>query len=428
MKDQKDTHLFSIDTRLFIEKNVEALRTATDKGASDIDMLCVVLGFLFDFNFLYIYETNDGINFHKNNEFKKSPLSETPKFDDYIELLKAAFQESKATSIQKEEKLKDNILLVNAIAAIPLFVDNTQKILIVCKQFTGSMEEVFQDFVFNSYELERYLSVIKIFSQVHEKERQLIHSEKLAELGTLTAGIAHEINNPLNTIITKLRMLQDYVSDFKQFLIEFKDDNRLLLSKTKRLNAEFIIERLEKSIQLPLEMAERVSNTVKILKRFAASDTHELEFVEVNDLLDEALEVMWHKIKHKAVVVKNYGKNLRPVKTSPNRLCQVMVNILDNATDAISDHGNIKITTWQNNKEIVVEIMNDGAPITKENLMRLFTPYFTTKEHGLGLGLYISRHIIKELNGSIAAESIEGKGTIFKIRLPLERKNEDEKA
>jgi len=412
----------------FIEKNAEALRTATRKGASDLDMLCIILGFLFDFNFLYIYETTEGEKFHRSNEFKKSPYTEEPQYEGFVQLIKSAFQTNKVASLQKEESLKDNMLLVHAIAAVPLAINNIKRVLVVCKQLIKAKDEVIEGFIFDSYELERYLSVIEIFVRIHEQDRQLIQSEKLAELGTLTAGIAHEINNPLSTIINKLEMLSTYVLDFKSFLIEFKDDNRLLLSQTKRLKADFIIAHIEKNIQLPLEMAERVRSTVQSLKRFAASDTGELEFVNVNHLLDEALQIVWNKVKHKAVVTKNYNKNLPSIKTSPIRLSQVLVNILDNAADAITEHGNIRIETWQGENEIVIQIVNDGTTISKENLQRLFTPYFTTKEGGLGLGLYISHRIINDLNGSIAAESEKEKGTAFTIRLPLARKDEHEKA
>jgi len=407
----------------FIEKNAEALRTAAGKGPSDLDMLCVVLGFLFDFNSLYIYESEDGVSFHKMTELKKSPFIVDPQYEGFVPLLKFAFQENKAASIQKEEQLKDNMLWVNAIAAIPFAINHAGKILIICKQLETSKDEVAEGYIFDSYVLQRYLSVIKIFVRIHEQERQLIQnrliqSEKLAELGTLTAGIAHEINNPLNTIITKLKMLQDYVLDFKQFLVEFKDDNRLLLDKTKRLRADFIIDRLEKSIQLPLEMAERVKTIVLSLKRYAAIDKGEMDLVNVNQLLEESLEIVWNKVKHKAVVTKNYDQSLKSIKTSPNKLSQVLVNILDNAADAIPERGNIRINTWQDEKEICIQIVDDGIGISNENLKKLFTPYFTTKTDGLGIGLYLNHLIISGLKGSITVESELGKGAAFTIRIP----------
>ncbi|MDZ7360946.1 MAG: ATP-binding protein [candidate division KSB1 bacterium] len=411
----------SLDTSFaqFIEKNVEALRTVASASSSDLGMLWVVLVYIFDFNCLYLYETDDGINFRKTAAFKRDLLDVEPKYEDFASLMKSAFEAGKAKSTQREEALKNKMLFVEAIAAIPLVINNTKKILVICKQLVKSKDEVVGGYIFDVYKLELYLSVIRIFVRVHEQERQLLQSEKLAELGTLTAGITHEINNPLNTIITKLKMLQDYVLDFKQFLIEFKDDNRLLLSKTKRLNADFIIDRLEKSIQLPLEMAERLRSIVMSLKRFAAIDTGEIELVNVNHLLEDALEIVRNKVKHKAVVNKNYDQNLKPIKTSPNRLSQVLVNLLDNAADAIADHGNMRIKTWQDEKETFIRIIDDGTGISKENLQRIFTPYFTTKEGGLGIGLYISQRIINELGGTITVESQLEKGTTFTVRLPL---------
>jgi signal transduction histidine kinase len=273
-----------------------------------------------------------------------------------------------------------------------------------------------------------YSSVIKILLRVYEQEQQLIQSERLAELGTLTAGIAHEINNPLNTIITKLEMLDKYVLDFKHFLTSFKDDNRLLLKEYGELNIDFIIERLEKSVKLPLEMAERVKATVMSLKKFAASDKGELETVDIHDILEDALLIAWHKIKHKAEVTKKYDLSLGPVRTSVNRLSQVFVNILDNAADAIKDFGRINIQTAHNANEVVVKITDNGAGISEENLKKVFNSYFTTRDEGLGLGLFISKNIIEELKGNIEVESEQGKFTTFTIRLPIQIEEEHEEA
>jgi signal transduction histidine kinase len=404
----------------FIERNAEALKKMASESSANFSMLWAVLVYIFDLNCLYIYQTDDGENFQKNIAFTRDLIGEEPGHDNLKKLMRSAFEENKAKSIQTEEILGDDIYrIVEATAAIPLVIDNIQKVLIIYKRLFKPKDEVVGGYVFDSYRLELYLSVIRVFIRVHEQERQIIQSGKLAELGTLTAGIAHEINNPLNTIITKLAMLQDYVHDFKKFLIEFKEDNRLLLDKTKRIKIDFIIERLEKNIQLPLEMAERVRTTVQSLKRFAAVDTGDKELVNANHLIDEALEIVWNKVKHKAVVTKNYDQNLKPIKTLRNRLSQVLVNILDNAAEAIVDYGNIRINTRQENRDIVIEIINDGVVISKENLKRLFTPYFTTKEGGLGLGLYLSHRIINDLSGNIMAESEEDKGTTFTIRLPL---------
>jgi signal transduction histidine kinase len=407
------------DFRIFIEKNGEVLKMIASESSAKLETLWRILVYIFDFNYLCIYDIKDGINFHKSFECDRSLLREIPKFENFFDLMRSALAHGRAESVQQEEILEGNLLLVEAVAAIPLTINDSTKVLIICKQLEKPIDEVVQGYVFDSYKLQLYLSVINEFVRVSEQSRQLIQKEKLAELGTLTAGVAHEINNPLNTIITKLKMLQDYVLDFKNFLIEFKEDNRLLLSKTKRLNADFIIDRLEKSILLPLGMAERVRKIVLSLKRYAAIDKGEMELVNVNQLLDESLEIVWNKVKHKAVVTKNYDQNLKSIKTSPNRLSQVLVNILDNAADAIPEHGNIRINTWQDEKETVIQIIDDGIGISSENLKRLFTPYFTTKEDGLGIGLYLNHLIISGLKGSITVESELGKGTAFTIRLPL---------
>ena len=410
----------------YIEKNAEALRAMADDNTSNLGMFWVVLVYIFDFNSLYIYErVQEG--FRKSAEFTRDSIGDELRYENFAWLMEAAFAENKAKTSQKEEALTDQALYVEAIAAIPLVIDNEKKVLVLCKQLVQSKDEAMESYVFDSYQLELYSSVIRIFIRIHELERQqkkalealVLQSQKLAEVGNLTAGVAHEINNPLSTIITKLEMLQEYVRDFKEFLLEFKHDNRLILSQTKRLKADFIIDRLEKSIQLPLEMAERVRATVLSLKRYAATDRGEMDLVNVNQLLDASLEIVGHKVKHKAVITKDYTQNLKPIKTSSNRLSQVLVNILDNAADAITDHGSIRINTWQDEKETSIQIIDDGVGISNENLKRLFTPYFTTKEDGLGIGLYLNHLIISGLKGTITVESELGKGATFTVRLPL---------
>jgi two-component system NtrC family sensor kinase len=149
--------------------------------------------------------------------------------------------------------------------------------------------------------------------------------------------------------------------------------------------------------------------------------------VDVNQLLEEALEIVHHKVKHKAEVVKSYGQGLKKIRTSRNRLNQVLVNVLDNAADAIKDYGQIRIKTRQGNGDMLIQIANDGEEITKENLKKIFTPFFTTKRGGLGIGLYISHRIIHELGGAIEVIPEKGRGTNFTIKLPLQKENLNEK-
>jgi signal transduction histidine kinase len=411
----------------YIEKNAKRLHAIANESSADLSLLWGMLVYIFDFNGLYVYDTDDGCRFRRMTSLHRDPEGDRLSYDQFESLMKTACADDKPVSTQKEATLHDDVVSVEAMAAIPLVIDGQRKILVLFKKLQVPRGEVVVNFVFNSYQLELYLSVITVFTRAHEQERQLLHSEKLAMLGTLTAGIAHEINNPLSTIITKLVMLQGYVEDFKNALMELKQIGQPLPGGERLVNADFIIERLEKSIHLPLEMAERMRQIVASLKRYAAVDQGEIELVDVNQLLEEALEIVHHKVKHKAEVVKSYGQGLKKIRTSRNRLNQVLVNVLDNAADAIKDYGQIRIKTRQGNGDMLIQIANDGEEITKENLKKIFTPFFTTKRGGLGIGLYISHRIIHELGGAIEVIPEKGRGTNFTIKLPLQKENLNEK-
>lgn len=419
----------------YLDKNADALRTMAGDNASNLGMLWVVLVYVFDFNSLYIYEPAPE-GFRRSAEFARDSIGDELRYENFAWLLEAAFNEDKAKTSQKEEALPHEAVYVEALAAIPLVIDNTKKILLLCKQLVLSKEEVIGGYVFDSYKLELYLSVVRVFIRIHELESQqkktlealVRQSQKLAEVGNLTVGIVHEINNPLNTVITKLRLLQDYVEDFKKFLVKFKTDNRHMLTDFKGFKADFVIDRLEKSIALPLEMTERLSTTVSNLKRFAALDKGEFKHGNINVLLDEALEILGSKVRYKGAVAKNYDRNLKSIQTLPNRLCQVFVNILDNAFDAVTANGVIRINTWQESEVVFIQIADNGVGIPPENLQKIFTPYFTTKENGLGIGLYLSHRIVSELKGTIMVTSELGNGTAFTIRLPSPGDDDHENA
>jgi len=166
------------DFRIFIEKNGEVLKMIASESSAKLETLWRVLVYIFDFNYLCIYDKNDGANYRKSYECDRSPLKELPKYESFADLLKSAFEHDKAESAQQETILRDNLLLVEAIAAIPLVINDTPKVLIICQHLEKTKDEVVQGYVFDNYKLQLYLSVIKNFVRVHEQQRQLVQSHE----------------------------------------------------------------------------------------------------------------------------------------------------------------------------------------------------------------------------------------------------------
>jgi hypothetical protein len=184
-------------------KNGEVLKMLASESSAKLDTLWRVLVYIFEFNYLSVYETNDGTTYRKSYECDRSPLQELPEYEDLIGLMQSAYARDKAESTQKEEIVKGKLLLVEAIAAIPLIIDNNKKILVICKQLEKPKDEVIHGYVFDGYKLQLYLSVIRNFVRVHEQQKQLrlsheqltqsqkqiTHSRNQIRLAAIAAGV-----------------------------------------------------------------------------------------------------------------------------------------------------------------------------------------------------------------------------------------------
>lgn len=236
--------------------------------------------------------------------------------------------------------------------------------------------------------------------ELKETQLQLINTEKMASLGQLVAGVAHEINTPVASIKSNNSILSKLIPQIEQ------EDLKNMFLEINSLDSEAI---------------QRISNIVVSLKKFVRLDESDLQEANINKEIDLTLELIRHETKNKIEIIKNYGE-IPPIKCYPNMLNQVFTNILVNACQAIEKQGQIIITTEYNAPTLTVKIKDNGKGIPKENLNKIFTAGYTTKGVGVGtgLGLAISQKIINKHNGQIKVLSQIGVGTEFIITIKSE--------
>jgi PAS domain S-box-containing protein len=279
------------------------------------------------------------------------------------------------------------------------------------------------------------------YEKLNQIQAQLIQSEKLASLGQLSAGVAHELNNPIGFVHSNLGTLDEYVKDLKNLLVKYAELEQLMASSEncaeslqqiqelkKDIGLSHILEDFDKLITESKEGTRRVKKIVQNLKNFSYMDKGELQLADINQGIESTLNIIWNELKYKTEVMKEYG-SIPQVECFPQQLNQVFMNLLVNAAQSIETKGVIRIKTYQRNKEVVVEISDNGVGIPEENLKHIFEPFFTTKEvgKGTGLGLSVVYGIIQNHKGKIEVESEINKGSTFRVILPLNPVNINEK-
>ncbi|MEW6601831.1 MAG: PAS domain S-box protein [Nitrospirota bacterium] len=267
------------------------------------------------------------------------------------------------------------------------------------------------------------------YSELKETQAQILQREKMASIGQLAAGVAHEINNPMGFITSNLGTLDKYVGKFTDYInaqaealasFESEEVTAGLNDIRKKLKLDYVVEDVGKLIEESQEGAERVKKIVQNLKTFSRVDQAEYKPADINECIESTLNIVWNELKYKTTVEKEYGE-LPPVKCYPQQLNQVFMNLLVNAAQAIEKQGIIRIKTRDENGTIHVSISDTGSGIPEEKLNRIFDPFFTTKPvgQGTGLGLSIAYDIVKKHRGEINVESEVGKGTVFNIKIPV---------
>ena len=296
------------------------------------------------------------------------------------------------------------------------------------KERTGELAKTNEALIQTAKDLE------KTNAALQESQVQLIQSEKMASLGQLAAGIAHEINNPTGFILSNLNTLSEYVKVFKKLLEQYaslfdalekgKSNDKVFseIAQTRKdPGLEYILNDIDALFKETRMGADRVKDIIGGLRSFAHADETKMVEADINSCIENTLKIVWSEMKYKCEVRKDL-KKLPLIRCHPGQLNQVFMNILMNAIQAIPDEGGlVTIETKAEKTGITVKISDTGVGISRENLSKIFDPFFTTKSvgKGTGLGLSISHGIIKRHAGTIEVESEILKGTTFTVRLPI---------
>lgn len=260
-------------------------------------------------------------------------------------------------------------------------------------------------------------------------QEQLRHQEKLATIGHLAAGVAHEINNPTGYIGSNLGTLTKYMGRIAEFIRLLNgygsalpaEKSAELAQARKDCRIDFLMEDSRDILAECLEGVGRIKKIVEGLKTFSRKDQNISCHANINDCLENALTVAWNELKYKATVEKDYG-DIPAIRCYPNQLAQVFMNLLINAAHAIENQGMIRIRTYTDNDLIFISISDTGCGISAVNREKIFAPFFTTKAEGVGtgLGLSIVSEIVARHGGKISVESEVGKGSTFTISIPIQ--------
>jgi two-component system NtrC family sensor kinase len=271
------------------------------------------------------------------------------------------------------------------------------------------------------------------FANLKLMQNSLIQSEKMASIGQLTAGIAHEINNPLAFVSSNLNRFHEYffevnglLSNWHQLVPELDDcpscRERVqgLFEKEDHVDLKFMVEDFSVLMKHTLDGVERIKNIVAQLRGFSHLAASNFALADVNEIIEESILLTWNELKYKATIHKEYGM-VPQILCNAVEIKQVFVNLLVNAAHAITQTGTISILTEVHDQSIMIRLSDTGSGISKDNLTKIFNPFFTTKPvgKGTGLGLWITLTIIERHNGSISVKSSEGAGTTFTLTLPI---------
>ncbi|MET1080224.1 MAG: ATP-binding protein [Pseudomonas sp.] len=268
----------------------------------------------------------------------------------------------------------------------------------------------------------------RLIHKLEDAQAQLLQSEKMAAIGQLAAGVAHEINNPVGYVYSNFSSLESYVGDLFSLIDTFQLASQQqdaafrgqIEQATQALDYEFLRSDMAALVRESRQGLERVKQIVQDLRDFSHIDSGDWQLADLHKGLDSTLNVIWNEIKFKAEVVKHYGE-LPSVQCLGSQLNQVFMNLIINAAHAIDKQGTIWLETGTQGDWVFVRVRDSGSGIAPEHLSRLFEPFFTTKPvgQGTGLGLSVSYSIIAKHQGRLEVESLPGQGAAFTVWLPV---------
>ncbi len=274
------------------------------------------------------------------------------------------------------------------------------------------------------------------YEELENTQIIMVHSEKMRSLGELVAGITHEINNPINFIHGNMTHLKNYskalielIEVYQNYENDLSEEKRDTLNKIKQeVEYSFIKEDLPMLIQSCQEGTERTKNIILDLKNFSRIEELVVNEIDLKREIETILNILHNKIKYKAEVIKEYDQDFPIIEGYGGQLNQVFMNILDNACYAIEKKGKIYIRLKKEQDNVIIEIEDTGSGMSEDQLKKIFDPFYTTKPQGegTGLGMSISYKVIQNHGGQISAHSQLGKGSLFRIKLPvvLDKKRE----
>jgi signal transduction histidine kinase len=287
----------------------------------------------------------------------------------------------------------------------------------------------------------RFLAALRDLTERNRMRAVLVQNEKLASIGLLSAGVAHEINNPLAFVANNLVVLERDCAGLMAVLDAYtKADDRLakvapdafarVRALAEEIDLPYVQENLGRMLQRTREGIDRVSRIVHSLRGLARTDAPRQQDASLPDLIDGSLEILRGRFKPLGVVVEQRHDRHPVVPCVSTQISQVILNLLVNAFQAIEaarpQGGRIGVTTRRHGDEMILEIADNGGGIDAKDRPKLFDPFFTTKEVGVGtgLGLSISHHIVEAHGGRIEVDSTVGRGSTFRVFLPLKEKRD----
>ena len=271
-----------------------------------------------------------------------------------------------------------------------------------------------------------------VIAELKSTQQQMVQQEKMAMVGQLTAGIAHEINNPISFISSNIVLLGKYcerlltvIEAQQEALLSVKPDSHQteqLKTVRHNLKIERVIRDIPEMIRETMEGVDRIKCTVNALKNFSRMEDSEMQLTDINQCLESTLNIANSEMTHKTMIKREYGE-LPQILCYPQQLNHVFMNLLVNAHHATDTEGEITVRSWHSQERIFISFSDTGCGIPEHQLLRIFEPFFTTREagRGTGLGLSISNEIIRNHGGEIRVDSEVGHGSTFTVSISLER-------